>query len=119
MTKHKGVKMAEHPEGTTHKNPWLNRYGATCFDWFKIDHTTGEVFQWYTPYMEHQPRWAPPLSQMVSQETWHKTLIPIDQECKLESKPWHKASYLTGGVSKAYDRPENPYYPSSKGYQGD
>ena len=24
-----------------------------------------------------------------------------------------------GGVSKAYDRPENPYYPSSKGYQGD
>lgn len=112
---HNGVNMTNYPEGTTHKKAWLNRYGATCFTWFRIDPKTGDVYEWYIPYQEHLPRWAPPLAQMVSRETWHKTLIQVDQECKLEPKSCYKVSLTT----KHYDRPENPYYPSSKGYQGD
>lgn len=108
--------MTTRPEGTTHKNPWLNCYGATCFTWFKIDAETGEVFEWYTPYKECSPRWAKPLAQMVSREKWHATLIPADQDISLELKAHHKSPAV---MSKHYDRAENPYYPSSKGYQGD
>lgn len=104
------------PNGTTHKNPKHNRYGMTVFDWFNINPETGEVLEWYTPYRETKPRWAPPLASLVTKEYWHEHLIPVDQEYTLEPKPWHKATSIG---SKHYDRLENIYYPSSKGYQGD
>ena len=83
MTKHKGVKMTERPEGTTHKNPWLNRYGATCFDWFKIDPETEEVFQWYIPYMEHQYRWALLLSEYDFKKIIQPAMTKVEHDEQL------------------------------------